>query len=321
MIRVHDGGVRTTVQDAGRFGLYHFGMPPSGALDDYSFRAANLLVGNEEGAAVLEATFSGPTLEFEEDAVIAVTGADLPLKLDGEEQPSWTSLAVKGGQVLSFDFLRAGARAYIAVAGGIDVPVVFGSRSTYALCVIGGLEGRAIREGDVLPVGSARPAAAGRTVDERLRTALPKEVELRVNMGLCDYRLTDEGRRSFLESEWTVTPAADRIGYRYRGGQLSFVEREQPFGAGSDPSNVVDVGYPVGSIQVPGGVEPICLLNDAVTGGGYVTIGTVISVDRDAVAQSKTHGKTLFRAVGIEEALQARAERRARLDAVRAALS
>ena len=281
MIRVHDGGVRTTVQDAGRFGLYHLGMPPSGALDDYSFRAANLLVGNDEGAAVLEATFSGPTLEFEQDSVIAVTGADLPLKLDDEEQPGWTSLAVKAGQVLSFDFLRAGARAYIAVAGGIDVPIVFGSRSTYALCVIGGHEGRALREGDVLPVGKARPAAAGRIVEERLRPALPKEVELRVNMGLCDYRLSDEGRRSFLESEWTVTPAADRIGYRYRGGQLSFVEREQPFGAGSDPSNVVDLGYPVGSIQVPGGVEPICLLNDAVTGGGYVTIGTVISVDRD----------------------------------------
>ena len=206
MIRVHDGGVRTTVQDAGRFGLYHLGMPPSGALDDYSFRAANLLVGNDERAAVLEATFSGPTLEFEQDGVIAVTGADLPLALDGEEQPGWTSLAVKAGQVLSFDFLRAGARAYIAVAGGIDVPVVFGSRSTYALCVIGGLEGRAIREGDVLPVGNGRPAAAGRSVEERLRPPLPKEVELRVNMGLCDYRLSEEGRRSFLESEWTVTP-------------------------------------------------------------------------------------------------------------------
>ena len=201
------------------------------------------------------------------------------------------------------------------------MPVVFGSRSTYTLCSVGGVEGRAIREGDVLPVGKARAAAAGRTVEERLRPALPKECELRVNMGLCDYRLSPEGRAAFLESEWTVTPAANRIGYRYRGAELAFVEREQPFGAGSDPSNVVDVGYPIGSIQVPGGVEPICLLNDAVTGGGYVTIGTVISVDRDVLAQSKTHGKTHFRAVGIEEALQARAERRARLDAVRAALS
>src|SRR4029450_7651150 len=153
VIRVHDGGVRTTVQDAGRFGLYHLGMPPSGALDDYSFRAANLLVGNDEGAAVLEATFSGPTLAFEQDAVIAVTGADLPLKLDGEEQPGWTSLAVKAGQGLCFDFLRAGARPYRGVGGGTAARSVLGSRSTYALCVIGGLEGRAIREGDTLPVG------------------------------------------------------------------------------------------------------------------------------------------------------------------------
>ena len=176
MIRVRDGGVHTTVQDSGRFGLYHLGMPPSGALDDYSFRAANLLVGNDEGAAVLEATFSGPTLEFEQDSVVAVTGADLPPKLDGEEQPGWTSIAVRAGQVLSFDFLRAGARAYVAVAGGIDVPVVFGSRSTYTLCAVGGVEGRAIREGDVLRVGAPRPVASGRTVEERLRPALPKSV-------------------------------------------------------------------------------------------------------------------------------------------------
>ena len=322
MIRVHDGGVRTTVQDAGRFGLYHLGMPPSGALDDYSFRAANLLVGNDEGAAVLEATFSGPTLEFEQDAVIAVTGADLPLKLDGEEQPGWTSLAVKAGQVLSFDFLRAGARAYIAVAGGIDVPVVFGSRSTYALCVIGGLEGRAIREGDV---AAGRRRAPGRGGAHASRSGCARRCRRRSSCGSTWASATTasptRGAARSSRASGRSTPAADRIGYRYRGGELSFVEREQPFGAGSDPSNVVDLGYPVGSIQVPGGVEPICLLNDAVTGGGYVTIGTVISVDRDVVAQSKTHGKTHFRAVGIEEALQARAERRARLDAVRAALS
>ena len=298
-------------------------MPPSGALDDYSFRVANLLVGNDEGAAVLEATFSGPTLEFEQDAVIAVTGADLPLELDGEEQPGWTSLAVKAGQVLAFDFLRAGARAYIAVAGGIDVPVVFGSRSTYALCGDRRRRGprasaRATRCRSAPP---ARPPPVAPST-RALRPALPKAVRAARQHGpLRLPALRRRGVASFLESEWTITPAADRIGYRYRGGQLSFVEREQPFGAGSDPSNVVDVGYPVGSIQVPGGVEPICLLNDAVTGGGYVTIGTVISVDRDVLAQSKTHGKTHFRAVGIDEALAARAERRARLDAIRSALS
>ena len=130
MIAVLDGGVATTVQDAGRFGLFHLGMPPSGALDDYSFRAANLLVGNDEQAAVLEATLNGPTLEFGADAVIAVTGADLPPRLDGEEQPGWTALRVRAGQTLSFDYLRGGARALIAVAGGIAVPVRFGSCST-----------------------------------------------------------------------------------------------------------------------------------------------------------------------------------------------
>ena len=323
-IAVLEGGIATTVQDAGRFGLYHLGMPPSGALDDASFRIANLLVGNDEHAAVLEATFNGPTLEFPQDTVIAVAGAELPPKLDGEELPTWTALAVKAGQLLSFDFLRGGARAYIAVAGGIDVPLVLGSRSTYVLCGVGGYEGRPIRPGDLLPVGAhdrvAAAARVGRSVPEAQRPAFSKQSELRVSMGLCDYRLADAGRHAFLDSEWTVTPAADRIGYRYKGAELSFVPREQPFGAGSDPSNVVDVGYPVGSIQVPGGVEPICLLNDAVTGGGYVTIATVISADRDVLAQTKTHDRTRFRAVTIDEALAARAARRARLDAIRAAL-
>lgn len=324
-IAVHEGGIATTVQDAGRFGLYHLGMPPSGALDAFSFRAANLLVGNPETAAVLEATFNGPVLEFPAATVIAVAGADLPPKLDGEEQPTWTALAVRAGQTLSFDYLRSGARAYIAIAGGIDVPVVLGSRSTYVLCGVGGYEGRPIRAGDTLPVGAhdtARAAAcAGRSVPEAQRPRFARQAELRVTMGLCDYRLADAGRHAFLDSEWTVTPAADRIGYRYKGAELSFVPREQPFGAGSDPSNVVDVGYPVGSIQVPGGVEPICLLNDAVTGGGYATIGTVISADRDVLAQTKTHDKTRFRAVSVDEALAARAERGRRLDAIRATLT
>jgi allophanate hydrolase subunit 2 len=172
----------------------------------------------------------------------------------------------------------------------------------------------------VLRLGPRRDGRPGRRVDEQYRPTFSKEVELRVVMGLCDYRLSEEGRRTFLESEWTVAPAADRVGYRYSGPELDLVEREQPFGAGNDPSNVVDVGYPVGSIQVPGAIEPIMLLNDAVTGGGYVTICTVISADRDLVAQSKTHDKTRFRAVSIDDAMAARAERRRRLDAVREAL-
>lgn len=320
MISVVDGGVMTTVQDAGRFGLYHIGMPPSGALDDFSFRAANLLVGNDETAPLLEATYNGPRLAFEEDALVAVTGADLPPKVDGEDRPTWEAFRVRAGHELRFDYLRAGARAYIAISGGIRVPEVMGSSSTYTLVSLGGYEGRALRAGDSLQTGAPGGGREGARVEERLRPQLMSDWEIRVVTGLCDYRLSDAGRRTFLDTEWTVTPAADRIGYRYRGAELEFVDREPPFGAGSDPSNVVDVGYPIGSIQVPGGVEPIVLLNDAVTGGGYATIATVISADRDKVAQSKTHERTRFVAVPIQDALEARVQRRRRLEEVRGAL-
>jgi allophanate hydrolase subunit 2 len=148
-----------------------------------------------------------------------------------------------------------------------------------------------------------------------------KETELRVIIGLASYRLTEESMVEFLTTTWTVTPDADRVGYRYKGGELKFVEREQPAGAGADQANVVDFGYPIGSIQVPGGVEPIVLMNDAVTGGGYATIGTVISVDRDKLAQTKTNDKTRFRSVELDEALRAREERRRQLAEIKEALS
>ena len=139
-------------------------------------------------------------------------------------------------------------------------------------------------------------------------------------IGLASYRLTEESMEEFLTTTWTVTPDADRVGYRYKGGELKFVEREQPAGAGADQANVVDFGYPIGSIQVPGGVEPIVLMNDAVTGGGYATIGTVISVDRDKLAQTKTNDKTRFRSVELDEALRAREDRRRQLAEIKEAL-
>ena len=323
MIRVVDGGLSTTIQDTGRFGLYHLGVPPSGALDGFSYHVGNMLVGNPEGAASLEATYLGPTLEFTDDAVVAVTGAGLPPSVDGEEKPMWEAFEVKAGQTLSFAYLRSGARAYISVAGGIEIAEVLGSKSTYTLTGVGGYEGRALTSGDELQVGQppARVTSRiGARVEEDDRPTFSNETELRVMMGLCAYRLTEQTVDEFLAAEWAITPDADRVGYRYRGIELEFVEREPPFGAGHDPSNVVDVGYPVGSIQVPGGVEPIILLNDAVTGGGYATIGTVVSADLDRVAQSKTHEKTRFRSVRLEEALQARAERRQRLEKIRSEL-
>ncbi|HZB10227.1 MAG TPA: biotin-dependent carboxyltransferase family protein, partial [Rubrobacter sp.] len=258
-IRVQSPGLLTTVQDTGRLGEYAIGMPPSGAMDVFSYQIGNYLVGNEEGAAGLEITYFGPGLEFTENAVVAVTGAQMPPKINGEEAPTWETLAVESGDVLTFDYLQNGARAYLAVAGGIDVPVFMHSRSTYTLIGLGGLEGRALQEGDELALGEAgdRSDRVGMAVAEQQIPQYSKETELRVIIGLASYRLTEESMEEFLNTTWTVTTDADRVGYRYKGGELGFVEREQPAGAGADQANVVDFGYPVGSIQVPGGVEPI----------------------------------------------------------------
>ncbi|OCP15958.1 MULTISPECIES: biotin-dependent carboxyltransferase family protein [unclassified Ensifer] len=320
-IKVLHHGLATTVQDLGRPGYFHLGIPLGGAMDRFAMRAANLLVGNDEGAGGLEAVFLGPKLEFTEDTVVAVTGADMPAKVDGVEQAGWTAFPVRAGQTLTFDFLKAGARIYIAVAGGIDVPLALGSRSTYPIGALGGYKGRPLAAGDELPVGAGNGSGEGRSVGAQLRRLPAAPAALRVLPGLYWDRLADEAKQSFFADEWKVAPEADRMGYRFRGGRkLSFIEREQPFGAGSDPSNIVDSCYPYGSIQVPGGTEPIILHRDAVSGGGYFMLGTVISADMDLIGQMQPHTPTRFVEVTMDEALAARAEENARLEALRTAL-
>lgn len=322
-VKVISAGLATTIQDLGRPGYYHLGIPIGGAMDRLALRAANLLVGNDEGAAGLEAVFMGPELEFTEDAVVAVTGADLPPKVDGAPREGWTSFKVKSGQVLSFDYLQAGARAYIAISGGITTPPALGSRSTYAIGALGGLDGGAIKPGDTLPLGpQERVAVEGRSVANILRRRPGSPAELRVVPGLYWQRITDDAQRSFFEDPWKVAPEADRMGYRFRGGRpLTFVERQQPFGAGSDPSNITDACYPYGSIQVPSGTEPIILHRDAVSGGGYFMIGTVISADMDLIGQLQPHTPTRFVKVDIVGALAARHERARVFADIRAALT
>src|ERR1700757_3929590 len=203
-IKVLKPGLATTVQDLGRPGYYHIGIPLSGGMDCHALAAANLLVGNPEGAAVLEAVFTGPELEFTDDAIVAVTGAKLPPKLDGVPRETWASFKVKRGEKLSFDFLKKGARAYIAVAGGIDVPVILGSRSTYALGALGGFKGRKLEAGDELPVGSNTTSVKdGRTVAKKLR-GLPMAMpaELRVMPGLYWHRITDAAGKAFFSDTW-----------------------------------------------------------------------------------------------------------------------
>jgi len=313
MLEVLKPGLATTVQDLGRPGYYHIGIPECGAMDRYALTAANLLVGNDEGAAGLEAVFMGPELLIEHDTVLAVTGAELPIKLDGVEQPGWTAFAARAGQTLSFGYLKRGARIYIALAGGIDVPPVLGSRSTYVVGALGGHEGRALKAGDRLRLGGARASNSGASVPAALRRGPSAPAVLRVLPGIYVHRITQRSLDQFFADEWKVASEADRMGYRFRGGHpMEFVPRTQPFGAGENPSNIVDAPYAYGSIQIPGGLEPIILHRDAVSAGGYFTLGAVISADMDL---------TRFVRVDMAAALAARKERATMLEGVRRALA
>lgn len=319
MIEVVEPGFATTIQDEGRPGCYHQGIAPSGAMDLRSYRLANVLVGNSGGEAALELTFTGPRLRFPEGGVVAVTGGDIAVLINGVEAGPWRALTLAPADELSFGFVTAGTRAYVAIRGGIDVPPVEGSRSTHVLIGVGGIAGRAIQAGDQLPIGRAPAGGGGECkVPDEWRPEFPTEVDLRYVPGLFDYRLTDTGARDFQSRRWTVTPNADRTGIRLSSpeGPLEFVDAPRPFGAGQDPSNVVDAGYPVGAIQIPSGTEPIVLSRDAVTAGGYFTLGTVISTDLDKLGQCPTHGGIRFISVTVDEAIEIRRQAAAELRAL-----
>lgn len=303
-------GLSTTVQDRGRIGYYRFGIPQGGSMDQYSATLGNRLVGNTPAEAVLECTYIGPKIVTTEDAVIAVTGAPVDVFINGFHVPQFERLNLFKGDELGFGVIKGGMKYFIAVHGGFDVPEVLGSRSTYPIGVIGGMHGRALAAGDSVPVraGLENGLPVVQSIAEGDRPIFSKEVRVRVMLGLYDHNLSESGLDSLLNGEWTLTPVADRMGLRYQGPGVEWKERERPFGAGQDPSNIVDAGYAVGSIQVPGGTQPIILHRDAVSGGGYAMVATVISADMDLVARCAPGTKTHFDSVTMEQALDARSE-------------
>lgn len=306
-------GLATTVQDRGRFGYYSYGIPQGGAMDQYAATLANRLVGNTAEEAVLECTYMGPKFTVTVDTVMAVTGASLQVLVNGDEVPQNARVALTAGDEVSFGMLTGGSKFFIGFAGGIDVPEVLGSRSTYPIGKMGGFEGRALQAGDVVPLGEALPETLPRldAIPAELLPSYDREVTVRVMLGLYDHKLSDEGVRNLTEAEWTLTPVADRMGLRFSGPGAPWKDEPQPFGAGQDPSNITDAGYAVGSIQIPGGTQPIVLHCDAVSGGGYAQAATVISADMDLFARMAPGTKVRFAPVTMEQALEARAERSA----------
>lgn len=283
-------GPLTTVQDQGRRGYMSYGIGRSGVMDQESYEIANLLVGNRKQEAVLEATLFGPTIEFVEETIFAITGADMAPCLDQMPISMYEPVIAKKGQVLSLQFAKTGCRAYVAFAGGIDVPVVMGSRSTNLKCRLGGLEGRALQKGDVLAVSAAKKR---RTFRDSLRLRrLQKEsimarnyrkpVDLseqsvRVILGPQDEYFTEQGKNCFFSKPYVVSAESDRMGYRLEGEPIESFH-------GTD---IVSDGITFGSIQVPSSGKPIILMADHQTTGGYAKIGTVYSKDLQIVAQAK----------------------------------
>jgi biotin-dependent carboxylase-like uncharacterized protein len=290
---VVDPGLLTTVQDLGRLGYQRLGVPPSGPLDRPALVVANRLVGNPDAAAGLELTLKGPRLEARRECVVAITGAEMHATVNDQPVPAWTAIRLRPGDVLAFRMVTAGCRAYLAVAGGIDVPVALGSRATYLRGRLGGMDGRALQKGDALPVGPPPPAVAeGRHVPADRRPTYPGEVECRVVLGPQDDRFTPEGIAAFLEGPYEVTPQADRMGYRLKGPAIAHAR-------GHD---IMSDGIPLGGIQVPGEGQPIVLLVDRQTTGGYTKIATVIGPDIARIGQTRPGQRVRFRRVDLAEA-------------------
>lgn len=319
-IEVLESGLAVSIQDLGRIGFYRYGIPMGGAMDRESLKIANLLVGNEETAACFEAPFLGPKLRFKDHRQIAVTGGEVSVKVDSTEFRSWESITVEAGSVVEFGFIESGARLYISVSGGLNVPIVLNSRSTYTVGALGGFKGRMLQAGDLIPLTEApiQVKEKNRRLPSDFVRNIDDKTDIRVLPGLYWHRLTQESGESFFKDTWTVATEADRMGYRFGGGnKIDFVERKQPFGAGSDPWNIVDSAYPYGSIQIPGGTEPIVLHRDAVSGGGYFQVGAVISSDMDIIGQLQPNKEVNFVKVTMEEALAARKNKNARMDEIR----
>ncbi len=324
-LRITGAGLQTTIQDLGRPTLQHAAIPGSGAMDRLACRAANILVGNDEHAAVLEATLMGPAIVFESRTLFALGGGDLTATLDGRRVPLWQPVVAAAGALLRFAQPAVGCRSYIAIAGGIDVPMVFDSRSTYLRGGFGGLDGRALRAGDRLNAGE--PSAISRAIaasldgetstvarwslGATLRPRYSEDVTVRVVPGAHASLLDDASRTALGEARFRVSSRSDRMGYRLEGKALALRE----------PTERLSEGVAFGTVQLPPGGAPIILMADRQTTGGYPRIAEVASVDLPLVAQLKPGDALRFRVISLADAQRLYLAQEAELAQARAGIA
>lgn len=290
-IIVEDGGVLTTVQDEGRFGYQQYGVSPAGPMDTRSFYLANILAGNPRGEAALEITFMGPRMRFDQDIVIAITGGDLSPMVQGKAVPMYQAIKIKAGEILSFGGMKNGCRGYIAFAGGLDVPVVMGSRSTLLRNNLGGMKGRKLLQGD--EISFLAPKADLPFMERRkiYQEKFPeKEVVLRVVLGPQEDAFTEQGVKNFFWHSGVISNEFDRMGCRIECDPIEH----------RGDGNINTDGISFGSIQIPTNGKPIIMLADRQSTGGYAKIGTVVSVDLPLLAQSMPGKRIRFVQVSLD---------------------
>lgn len=303
LLHVRDPGLYTTVQDLGRPQAIASGVPPGGAMDRFAHVAANLIVGNERAAATLECTVIGPRLVATRACVVAVTGADFEVWVNREEVQMWTGIFLGEGDELSLGKRRSGARAYIAVAGGVAGDRWLGSLSTYAIAARGGMHGRALAAGDVITSGVEldEPVVSGRHVAPHMRPPYGDHA-LGVIPGPHLDRLSGKARAALFDSSFTVSPDSDRMGYRLDGARLD-----------ADGEELLSFGLVAGAVQLPAGGQPIVLMADHQTAGGYPVVAVVMSAAMPVAAQLAPGDELSFKEVTIDHALKMRADQRAAL--------
>ncbi|MDU1022328.1 MAG: biotin-dependent carboxyltransferase family protein [Peptoniphilus harei] len=291
-IDVINGGILTTIQDSGRYGYQELGIPTSGVMDDYNYRLANILVGNKLDEAVFEMTFFGPTLKFNENLIVAITGSNMNPKINGELAPMYETIKVKKGDTLQFGKVNEGIRSYLAFGGSIDVPVVNGSKSTHIKTKMGGIEGRALKAKDEINIKKSKEETM-RKIPEKYIPKISHCNILRVVLGPQDDFFTEKGIHDLFRSGgYQVTKDFDRMGIRLKGTAIEHKET----------ADIISDGTTFGSIQVPANGQPIILVADRQTTGGYTKIGNVITADLHKLAQMTFLDKVLFQEIKIEEA-------------------
>ena len=291
MLKVRQSGLLTTVQDLGRPGYQQYGVVVGGALDGFAARAVNLCVGNDENAALLEMAQTGPDLLFDRDVLVAWGGADFAARVNDEPLPRDRAVRIAAGEVVGFGLARSGLRAWLAIAGGIDVPLVMGSRSTYRRAGIGGHQGRPLLAGDGLKLFEASPwarqqlaaLAAGKkravawTVRPETMGKPAKPGTVRALRGPeCDW-FTKESQQAFFSAEWWATKEADRMGVRLQGPELTLAR----------PREMISSSVNAGVVQVPSAGQPIVLLPSRQSVGGYPRLAAVVTADLGRIAQMR----------------------------------